>query len=611
MIAKADTPTLDSNQSAMAFLLPHPIASPSRPIAISPIRTTIGRSPRNTVVLSSTSVSRRHATIICREGCYYVKDMDSRNGTFINNEKITVSRLHHHDLVFFGDQHFLFLEQSVSQKVKQLDWIQDATGSITLSGDEIDPSNLYAYAADQARFTLYSKDDRQPITHTCISDQADDDAPSSDRKTVQNTTQPFLGPLTNITESTKSLTQAHQRLSLLYQLSERMRVNRNTKKILNEGLDLILEAIPDADRTAIMLRTGHEGQLQLAACRESSDQDQETQIEISRTLLGWVLSEKIALMTQNVLDDSRLKDSHSIRSTCYNAIICVPIIHKNKVIGVLYVDSANPLAQLTQDDVAFTAAVAHELALTIVNMQLQQTAIRNERMAAIGMTISNLAHNIKNLTMMNQNAVDLMKIHLDRINDQKIENCWQIIEKSLSRINTLSMEMIDYTREQQLSPNPIDINRTIEDNTTPMIPQAKAKGIKLTLDLAPDLPHWTIDTKEFQRALINLIVNAIDAIGNQPDGQIRICTALEKNRYLVVAVQDNGCGIDKDKQPKIMDLFFTTKGTNGSGLGLPMVNKFVRSSGGKLLFESQKGVGTTFKMVFSPMPDDLPFPSDN
>lgn len=212
---------------------------------------------------------------------------------------------------------------------------------------------------------------------------------------------------------------------------------------------------------------------------------------------------------------------------------------------------------------------------------------------------------------MNQNAVDLMKIHIDRIKDQKIEKCWQIIEKSLSRVNTLSMEMLDYASEQDLSPNPIDINRTIEDNTVPMIPQTNDKGLKIVLDLAPDLPHWTIDGKEFQRALINLIVNAMDAIGNQPDGQIRICTALEKNRYLVVAVQDNGCGIDKDKQSKVMELFFTTKGTNGSGLGLPMVNKFVRSSGGKLLFESQKGMGTTFKMVFSPMADDRPLPSDN
>ena len=475
MTAKTNVPALDNDQSAMAFLLPHPIASPSRPIAISPSRTTIGRSPRNSVVLSSTSVSRRHAAIICREGCCYVKDLDSRNGTFINDEKITVNRLHHHDLIAFGDQRFLFLEQPANQKVKQLDWIQDATSAITLSGDEIDPSNLYAYAADQARLALYSRDDGQPITDTGISDQTEHDEPSSDRKTFWKTTRPSLGRMPSRTEPTRSLTQAHQRLSLLYQLSERMRVNRNTKKILSEGLDLILEAIPDADRTAIMLRTGHEGQLQLAACRQSSDQDQETQIEISRTLLGWVLSEKIALMTQNVLDDSRLKDSHSIRATCYNAIICVPIIHKNKVIGVLYVDSANPLAQLTQDDVAFTAAVAHELALTIVNMQLQQTAIRNERMAAIGLTISNLAHNIKNLTMMNQNAIDLMKIHLDRINDQKIEKCWQIIEQSLSRVNTLSMEMLDYAREQHLSPIPSTLTGRLKTTRSPLFPRPKPR----------------------------------------------------------------------------------------------------------------------------------------
>ncbi|WP_419661921.1 GAF sensor signal transduction histidine kinase [Desulfosarcina variabilis str. Montpellier] len=603
MTIEGNTSTLDSDPFTAAFLLPHPIVSPSQPIAISPLKTTIGRSPRNTIVISSTSVSRRHATIIFREGSYYVKDRDSRNGTFINDEKITVSRLHHHDLIAFGDQCFLFLEQSANKKGKQLDCIQNATSTITLSGDEIDPGSLYACAADRARLALYPKEEGRTLTDAVPSDQREGEASSSGSRGFQETAQAHPDHVADGTAPTSGLMQAHQRLSLLYQLSERMRGNRNTNKILNEGLDLILEAIADADRTAIMLRTGHEGQLKLAAYRKSNNQDQDAQLQISRTLLGWVLSEKIALMTQNVLDDARLKDSHSIRTTRYNAIICVPIIFKNKVIGVLYVDSANPVAQLTQDDVAFTAAIAHELALTIVNMQLQQTAIRNERMAAIGLTISNLAHNIKNLTMMNQNAVDLMKIHLDRIKDQKVEKCWQIIEKGLSRVNALSMEMLDYAREQDSSPTPMDINRAIEDNTAAIIPQTQANGIKLVFDLAPDLPSWTIDSKEFQRALINLIVNAIDAIGDQPDGEIRIRTALEKNMHLVVAVEDNGCGIDADKQPKIFDLFFTTKGTNGSGLGLPMVNKFLRASGGRLVFESQKDIGTTFKMVFPPSPE--------
>lgn len=129
-------------------------------------------------------------------------------------------------------------------------------------------------------------------------------------------------------------------------------------------------------------------------------------------------------MTPNLSEDNRLKDSESIKIYHLNTVVCVPVIATEKVIGILYVDSGNLFEEITQEDTAFTAAVANELALTV----------------------SNLAHNIKNLNMLNQNAVDLMQIHLDRIEDEKADKCWKIIGQSISRINELSMEMAGIRR---------------------------------------------------------------------------------------------------------------------------------------------------------------------
>jgi signal transduction histidine kinase len=280
------------------------------------------------------------------------------------------------------------------------------------------------------------------------------------------------------------------------------------------------------------------------------------------------------------------------------AIICVPIIVTRKVIGIVYVDSGNMFAQMTQEDVAFTAAVAHELALTIVNIRLQQSAIRNERMAAIGLTVSNLAHNIKNLTMINQNAIDLMKMHLDRIGDAKTNKCWEIIQHGFHRINKLSAEMLAYASEKELSPASSDINLAILANTDYFDRSLKNNGIQLSLALSDENPRCMIDEQQLQDALLNIVVNAVDAIGNQPDGKIHITTAVEDGKRVVIAVRDNGCGINPVEKQKIFDLFYTTKGTNGSGLGLPMVVKFIEASGGKLLVASEPGVGSTFKMVF-------------
>jgi signal transduction histidine kinase len=238
------------------------------------------------------------------------------------------------------------------------------------------------------------------------------------------------------------------------------------------------------------------------------------------------------------------------------------------------------------------------MALTIVNIRLQQSAIRNERMAAIGLTVANLAHNIKNLTMINQNAIELMEMHLDQIGDEKANTCWEIIHHGFQRINKLSVEMLAYASEKELSPASSDINMVILANTDLSDWSLKENGIELSLELSDESPRCMIDERQLQDALLNIVVNAVDAIGNRQDGKIRITTAVEDNRWLVIAVHDNGCGIDPVKKQKIFDLFYTTKGTNGSGLGLPMVVKFIESSGGKLQVSSEPGVGSTFKMVF-------------
>ncbi len=503
--------------------------------------------------------------MISREGDYFVKDMDSRNGTFINGAKVSVSRVEHHDRVTFGTHTFLFLKKSGEEGPQETDHMIDANSTAVLSRDEIEPSGFLAYAAEDVRFGLFPR--------------AEKDAKPEDQEI-------------------KPLKQAHHRLSLLYRLSERLRAIQSPREILMEGLGLILEAIPPAERAVIMLRSGRGGTLEVVASRDRTSEACDTNIQISRTLLDWVLTEKMALMTQNVSDDIRLKASESIKVDHLNAIVCVPIIVTEKVIGVLYVDSGDLFEQMTQEDVAFSAAVAHELALTIVNIKLQKSVIRNERMAAIGLTVSNMAHNIKNLTMINQNAAELMQIHLDRIGDEETDACWKIIHKSLTQINNLSVDMLEYASEQELSPTSTDINRVIRANADFFTQSPENKGVKLELDLSEKNPRWMIDEKQFQRALLNIVVNAVDAIGNQPGGKICITTTVEDDRRLTVAVQDNGNGIDPDTQQKIFDLFYTTKGTNGSGLGLPMVNKFIESSGGKLLVQSEKGVGTTFKMVF-------------
>lgn len=114
-----------------------------------------------------------------------------------------------------------------------------------------------------------------------------------------------------------------------------------------------------------------------------------------------------------------------------------------------------------------------------------------------------------------------------------------------------------------------------------------------------------MDEIQFQRALLNLVINAADAISDKKRGRIRISTEVTVNQCLTVSVVDNGCGIPLSKMDKVLDLFFTTKGTKGTGLGLAMVQKFVETTGGKLTFKSKEGIGSKFQMIFLKDQTDL------
>ena len=558
-----DTPQ-DKRPSPDAYLLRHPVETLAKPIAVTPGRATIGRAPENTIVIDAQTVSRKHAVIVSRDGKYYVNDLDSHNGTFINGKKINISTIEHHDRISFGNLSFLFLRKSKTKPLAK-DRLIDANSTISLNRDELDPSDFLAYAAENARAEWLPREDA-PFDEAAIN--------------------PFK--------------QAHRRLSLLYELSERLRSTQNLKQILTHGLDLILEAVLPAQRALVLLQSGPGGTLEVAAGRDRSKGECGNDLQISRTLLDWVLTEKMALMSQNLSDDIRLKDSESLQLDRQKAVMCVPIIAGEKVIGALYVDSDSRLEEMTQEDTAFAVAVANELALTIANIRLQQTVIHNERMAAVGLTVSNLAHNIKNLTMINRNAAEMMQINLDRLGDPDADKCWKIINDGISKINRLAMDMLAYVGSQPLAQRPTDVNRAIRAAIDGLAKKHAGKGFEISLDLSPSVAEWEIDEMQFQQALVNLVVNAIDAVGPKENGSIRISSAIRSDDRLVVAVEDNGCGMSPEDRKKIFELFFTTKGSGGNGLGLPMVSKFIESSGAKLMVTSKKDDGSTFKMIFPP-----------
>ena len=287
-----------------------------------------------------------------------------------------------------------------------------------------------------------------------------------------------------------------------------------------------------------------------------------------------------------------------------NSIICVPLISGKRVSGVLHLDTSQVLDSFTQNDLEFTAAVANEMSIAIDNSRLQKEVVQNERMAAIGLTITNIAHNIRNLLTINQSVEELMSMHVSGIADENLQKTWQLVRKCLEQINNLSTDMLNFTRVHPVNLDLIDINSTVLNYRVFFQENPTIKENKLVMDLDPNLTKWMMDESGLKRSLLNLVVNANDALKEKDNGIITISTFIDAKNHLNIGVSDNGCGIQPDRINNVFQLFFTTKGTKGSGLGLPMVQRFVERLGGTITVESKVGEGSTFNL-------NIPWIEDN
>jgi len=550
-----------------AYLIPLPMETFSRSIRLDPGVITIGRSRSNTIYIAHGSVSRNHASISLIDGQYILSDLQSHNGTYVNKKRIKLIPLKHNDQIVFGDRSFVF-----SLKDPE---IEDSSSAYTSSDDTVD----------------FQDDDKQ--------------LPDMIARKAETAAQTFLDPTKDKKEiSAEKAVEAHSRLLLLYQLSDKLRNVKNADEILSMGTDLIFGALPSAERAVAMLRSSSKDPLEANIVKYRNKKPEGDVIPVSQTIINKVIKEKLALVSRDALDDSRFETGDSIMVHNLNSIICVPLISGEKVIGVLHLDTSQILEAFTQNDLEFTAAVANEMSITIDNSRLQLEAVQNERMAAMGLTITNIAHNIKNLQHINKGVEELMSMYISGIADEKLQKTWQLLSRYLEQINNLSANMLDFTRVHPVNLELIDISSIVLSYRDFIQENLTGKGNKLVMDIDPNLTKWVMDESGLKRALLNLVINANDAVKEKDNGIITISTFIDAQNHLNIGVSDNGCGIAPDRINDVFQLFFTSKGTEGTGLGLPMVQRFVERLGGTITVESKVDEGSTFNL-------NIPWIEDN
>ena len=130
-----------------------------------------------------------------------------------------------------------------------------------------------------------------------------------------------------------------------------------------------------------------------------------------------------------------------------------------------------------------------------------------------------------------------------------------------------------------------------------MTEKARENGVEMVLDLQPDLGEVVLDPQGVYRCILNLVGNAVDA-SDKDEGAVKLGTrARLEDGMLDITVADNGCGISEDDLKQLFKVFFSTKGSNGTGLGLAVTQKIIKEHGGDIQVESELSVGTQFTIT--------------
>lgn len=259
-------------------------------------------------------------------------------------------------------------------------------------------------------------------------------------------------------------------------------------------------------------------------------------------------------------------------------------------------------------------AISEEARLAHAELVRAREQLRqSQKLEAIGQLTGGVAHDFNNLLQVITGSVDMLRYGSPR--DERQNRHIEAIGAAADRATSLVSHLLSFSRRQTLSPEVFDLCAGVE-GLADIIRTLLGGRVALQLDLPDEPLHVLLDKTQLDTALINLAVNARDAIAEH--GTVRICVRRVeampsvrfapplKGMFAAVSVSDDGCGIDASVMTHVFDPFFTTKGVGeGTGLGLSQVFGFVKQSEGEVDVESTVGEGSTF-VLYLPLTHQTP-----
>ncbi len=374
-------------------------------------------------------------------------------------------------------------------------------------------------------------------------------------------------------------------------------------------LDTLLERISEegravarAEAASVILYDEMTNELYFrVALGDSGDQEtlkREVRLKLGQGIAGVTAQERVSIHVPDVRQDPRFYgNADQMTQFQTRNILAVPMVERNRLVGVLELvnklddDSFSPLDQYVMEMFGSVAASA------VVNARLIEEQIKTTRLAAIGQAIAGLTHHIKNILTGLNSSAELIEMGLERNNTELVMKTWPVLRRSTHRISNFVQDLLLYAKPRKPVIETCQIHRIIVDACETMRDLFDRKNVAVEIHVPEGVDPIQADPDALYRCLMNLVTNAADAVPEK-DGRITITANRIPGGRLEIMVADNGPGIPEGMRDSIFEIFFSTKGTQGTGLGLACARKIAQEHGGDITLLHPE-FGACFKLTLS------------
>lgn len=518
-----------------------------REIPIRGTKVTVGRAITADISIPDTVISRTHVVISLEGKTWKIKDLGSTNGTWVRGEKISGEvELPLKAPVRIGNTLFELYVPTVVEHETSLD------------------ESLISYRVS-------------PLTVDSLTVQDDAEA--------------------------LQFRQERQRLAAIYQVQSLLTSVSEDNELYHKILDVISDVIPSDSSYLLLYQEKEDAIVPVAGRNRKGRIDIITDNVISRSIVHFVKQQNQGILSVDAANDERFQ-SMSLCGFNVHSVMCAPMMGRKQLRGLIYLSSMKSTKDYGEEDLKLLTIIAHSAGMAIENNRLVDDNIRAARMAAIGLTAAGLSHHVKNVLNGLEGSVSLLRLGIDTSDTNLMNEAWEILAKNHKQLSTLVLDLLHLSKDDATQFTRYNTANIVAEVVELVHPQAMADNI--SMELAPHVREAEfvadIDCKGLHRVLLNLLNNAVYAVkerhGNSGEGKIKVdLRFIDNDQSIAIEVRDNGTGIPADRHESIFEMFHTSKGDHGTGLGLAVSKRIIDNHNGKILVDSLVNEYTTFTVI--------------